>query len=383
MKLDALLEAVLAAPDDDEPRLVFADYLLEHGDARGELIVVQCERERLEREGQTTTPAYRTACWREHELLERFGVGSYRRGFVSRVTLADPTTAALGGLTDELVETIAIRTANGVLDLDARLVREALPRLPARESLWPTERGLPHPLLVPAVRAARYRLPTERTIRDLIETEAPNLRHVECAGRLQFTADALQRYAETPSYARLERFALWRLDASEAAFFLEHAPPLVSALTVVVDHEERAEREMASRLRACPALPGVRELHVGVAPFERAEVELLHERAPRLERWTVSSGISEDAREAVARGPLTKRLRHLEMSFAGLPDVSNLVTAPWERLTSLALGNARLGWEIVEAPALETLVSLRLFGCECDPRVEFHVKRRWPAARIE
>ena len=88
-------------------------------------------------------------------------------------------------------------------------------------------------------------------------------------------------------------------------------------------------------------------------------------------------------REAVARGPLTKRLRHLEMSFAGLPDVSNLVTAPWERLTSLALGNARLGWEIVEAPALETLVSLRLFGCECDPRVEFHVKRRWPAARIE
>ncbi len=44
---DAFLAAIRAAPDDDTPRLVFADWLEEHGDAaasgRAELIRVQCE----------------------------------------------------------------------------------------------------------------------------------------------------------------------------------------------------------------------------------------------------------------------------------------------------------------------------------------------------
>jgi uncharacterized protein (TIGR02996 family) len=40
---DELLSAVLAAPDDDAPRRVLADALLERGDPRGEFINVQCE----------------------------------------------------------------------------------------------------------------------------------------------------------------------------------------------------------------------------------------------------------------------------------------------------------------------------------------------------
>lgn len=39
--------AILARPDDDEPRLVYADALLSRGDPRGELIGVQCELARL------------------------------------------------------------------------------------------------------------------------------------------------------------------------------------------------------------------------------------------------------------------------------------------------------------------------------------------------
>ncbi len=37
-----LIEMVRAARDDDSPRLVYADWLLEHGDPRGEFIQVQC-----------------------------------------------------------------------------------------------------------------------------------------------------------------------------------------------------------------------------------------------------------------------------------------------------------------------------------------------------
>jgi len=41
---DALLAQVAAAPDDDGPRLVYADWLLERGDPRGELIALQFKR---------------------------------------------------------------------------------------------------------------------------------------------------------------------------------------------------------------------------------------------------------------------------------------------------------------------------------------------------
>ncbi len=51
MKLpEALLEAVLAQPDDDAPRLVCADWLQSRGDPRGELIAIQCKREQGEHE---------------------------------------------------------------------------------------------------------------------------------------------------------------------------------------------------------------------------------------------------------------------------------------------------------------------------------------------
>ena len=44
---DALFRAVLADPDDDAPRLVYADWLEERGDPRAEFIRVQCERASL------------------------------------------------------------------------------------------------------------------------------------------------------------------------------------------------------------------------------------------------------------------------------------------------------------------------------------------------
>jgi uncharacterized protein (TIGR02996 family) len=44
MSDDTLLAAIHADPDDDEPRRVYADLLLERGDPRGELIVLQLAR---------------------------------------------------------------------------------------------------------------------------------------------------------------------------------------------------------------------------------------------------------------------------------------------------------------------------------------------------
>src|SRR5436305_698754 len=62
----ALLAAVLEAPDDDAPRLVYADWLDEHGDpGRGEYIRDQVERTRLPEDG----PRWKALKARGVELL--------------------------------------------------------------------------------------------------------------------------------------------------------------------------------------------------------------------------------------------------------------------------------------------------------------------------
>lgn len=91
---DALLAAVLASPDDDLPRLVYADWLEEHGDAdRAAFIRLQVEKARAEPFG----PAYRAATEQAGLLLNRHyqvwtahlrGMvrkGKFVRGFVGHV----------------------------------------------------------------------------------------------------------------------------------------------------------------------------------------------------------------------------------------------------------------------------------------------------------
>jgi uncharacterized protein (TIGR02996 family) len=52
---DAFIQALIEAPNDDTPRLIYADWLEEHGDSeRAELIRVQVERARLEMDGSAS-----------------------------------------------------------------------------------------------------------------------------------------------------------------------------------------------------------------------------------------------------------------------------------------------------------------------------------------
>src|SRR5262245_17089304 len=99
-QLDALRAAVCASPDEDAPRLVYADYVAEHGDAaRAELIRVQCELATLD----ATHRRRAGLLWREWELLARHAPrwraelptlrglqwGRFTRGFVSEVWVDD------------------------------------------------------------------------------------------------------------------------------------------------------------------------------------------------------------------------------------------------------------------------------------------------------
>jgi len=87
-----LLDAIRDAPDDDGPRLAYADALTQRGDPRGELIVVQCQLAALPAADDPRRPALAR---REHALLRKHGRGwrrvpyvdapVMRRGFVEEV----------------------------------------------------------------------------------------------------------------------------------------------------------------------------------------------------------------------------------------------------------------------------------------------------------
>jgi uncharacterized protein (TIGR02996 family) len=90
---DAFLRAICENPDDDTPRLVYADWLEEHGDtARAEFIRVQIELERKEADDPATAPLRTRAedllrgrrdTWRQ-ELPAWARLGArFRRGFVA------------------------------------------------------------------------------------------------------------------------------------------------------------------------------------------------------------------------------------------------------------------------------------------------------------
>jgi uncharacterized protein (TIGR02996 family) len=88
-----LFAAILAAPDDDEPRLVYADWLMERGDPRGEFIAMQCQPARFD--AAAFERAWRAE--REHRevwlapLVERLGPDALRlvfaRGFVEKLAV--------------------------------------------------------------------------------------------------------------------------------------------------------------------------------------------------------------------------------------------------------------------------------------------------------
>ena len=83
----AFVKAVIAAPDDDLPRMVFADWLDEHSDPRGEFIRLQIDRHR--RGGRGIGPreyellVEHEPAWRG-ELPEGCDAVRFRRGFIDK-----------------------------------------------------------------------------------------------------------------------------------------------------------------------------------------------------------------------------------------------------------------------------------------------------------
>lgn len=139
---DTFLRAIIENPNDDTPRLIYADWLDERGDPRGEFIRVQCLLASMSASDERRLPLEQL----ERQLLERhqdawlgslrplLARWSFQRGFLDRVAVTPtvylqhasiPCPATVRRLEVELTEfTIPLA------------VLEFVPESVARENIW-------------------------------------------------------------------------------------------------------------------------------------------------------------------------------------------------------------------------------------------------------
>ncbi|HEY1190359.1 MAG TPA: TIGR02996 domain-containing protein [Gemmata sp.] len=124
---DALLAAITADPDEDTPRLVYADWLSEHGeDDHAELIRSQCRLEHVSRrtaEGKRLAAREKELCTKLFGHLDTLGFSevNFRRGFVAQVTSgALDFHAHAAALTAEIAPAFGLKLEESARDKDMR-----------------------------------------------------------------------------------------------------------------------------------------------------------------------------------------------------------------------------------------------------------------------
>jgi uncharacterized protein (TIGR02996 family) len=336
------LAAITDQPDDDLPRLVYADFLEEAGDAdRAEFIRVQCELART----PGPHPDRPALVARESELLrvnkprwviaELGGKQVFRRGFVESVrTTAQWLIAASAGLARTPLRELRLQSADGYADELARLpVLSRVVSLDLTNNSFPTVERI----LAEAPLAALRRL-TARNIR--------------------MWPEGLQSLARSPVVARLQRLNLSGNPVSDAGMETLATNAAFAGLTELVaraDEQYPADcvhANGAAALAQSRVLTRLRLLDLGGHYIGDAGLSSLV-RSPNVSELAELDvpeneigDIGESGIEALVESPHLGRLKRLNL-------VGN-------RISTLA-ARALAGW-----PRLRDGVRVDLRGCEMD-----------------
>jgi uncharacterized protein (TIGR02996 family) len=325
------LADILAHPADDTPRLIFADWLDEHGPtesyrARAELIRLQCRMARMEED----SPERLDLEPREKELLAQhqtawqqelpkwvsrgFGVGSsYRRGFVA-VVRTNAESFTYGAY--QLFQVTPLERADLELPGNAETILDC----PLLEKL--VELGL-----------EGLKPPDFALLAD-----SPRLGNLRCL-RLRTGYEArlgdLLPLAGSPHLTQLTELELeqaYGSDASEQELAVLAATQLARVTSLRL---RRLWVNGARTLAACPAPARLRNLNL------------------------CNSGLSDEPFSILAGSPLVRELRRLDLSYNHLTasGVEALLSASLPHLTVLDLSSNLLTEE-----AAGVLASLPQFG---------------------
>lgn len=349
----ALLRACAAAPEDDAPRLVLADGLLERGDPWGELLALSC---RLAREGGTAEERARQAAL-ERALGPGIGAGvgglasrfELRRGLVGAVWMDGATFAREGArlLAEHPIEELHLSPLDGA-GL-ARLARA--PALARLSTLVLSHGDVEHERLLALAPFAE-------------SADLAGLRALDLSWFCTVASD----WREALAALRAPRLASLRLDwgavsASALTGLAENPGPRVEALSL--SHATHLGRKpwVASPSPGDLADPD----EVVAEAFER----LGHAEAFRaLSRVSLEAWEAPSARDLGAwlAAPNAAALASLDLSLTRL-DGAALAGARLGGLRRLDVSGCALGPEVA-APllALPALASLRFLGASPETR---------------
>jgi uncharacterized protein (TIGR02996 family) len=293
---DAFLRAIREDPDNDVPRLIYADWLDEQGDPRGEFIRVQCELAGLTEED----PQYDSLKKREEALLRRHKADwtgavrplvkqfTLRRGFVEEVVLTDRqfrrSGAALWGMAP-------IRRVIFWNLADAQVSRLA------RDIEWPAGSGV----------SINYKF-SERPGGGLIQfLESP---HVQRLGRLGMSGDRL-----SPEHIRA-------------------CSRLTSLKSLGLRSQSRPDRPLKEALGAIGALVELERLDLSYVGITRDGLQALVEGGPmpRLKDLLLAHNrIGTKGMDALTEGEPFPALTALDLrcNQIGSAGTVALASAPW------------------------------------------------------
>jgi uncharacterized protein (TIGR02996 family) len=342
----AFLDDIQAHPDDDAPRLIYADWLADNGNpARAEFIRVQIERARLDEDD----PAQDELERREHRLLREHpewlaGLpkwaqtsATFRRGFIEAIS--------------------------GAAGQVGRELRKVAHLAPIREVTIDFSRGRPlQALAAPAAGVRRLSLKTPRRdpidlIPDGFWDAFPDLEDLDLRiGGL--SSNDIDGLLASSLPGRLRRL---RLDDTlinpETHRIVLSRRDLFAPLESLELHGNRFEGDAFAELAAID-MPHLRNLRIEynfrIPPPALSEI-LSAERRPRLESLAFGScGLAGPAAEALASTPGLARLRYLDLSGNELEVayLAQLLASPhWPALRWLSLSYNPIGRDGVRALA--------------------------------
>jgi uncharacterized protein (TIGR02996 family) len=347
-----LLAGILDDPDDDAVRLVYADWLEEHGGenerARAEFIRLQLRRARLQA-GSTEAEAIER---REKELLRRHGHGwdlelrslvpdcEYRRGFIEEINPYSsfeevaPALRDFPALAPRLWELAPVR----------KLV------------LWETEEELRRALSCDRL-ATLAELRVEADLEGADEVRALASPHLRGLTHLSFGVtkdeadEAIPALFETP-WPRLRKLDFSCLDVARAARALARSP-VACQLTALGLAGDGGGEEAGQVLAGCAALGGLTELTSSIGDRGAAAlVRSTHLRSLRA-LCLSHSHLSARTAAALAEARWLDSLVTLDLYYnrLGAEGCRALAGARAANLTTLNLGSNDLDAEALEALA--------------------------------
>lgn len=348
---EAFLNQILTDPDDDRPRMVYADYLMREGDPRGELIAVQCALARhattcedvgplapLELRERTLLKTHGKAWTLDAELrLKYWGEFGFRRGFIetlafnggfhathAQVREAAPLLRALAvaGLDD-------LATSPALEGIEELTIRSGFPKLRELEALARS----PH---ISKLRRLGfvYANPSQREVFAFVSLPL-QLDELSMGfyGEPFYGRLMLEQLAKTPHRRTLRTLRIRWLRRLDIIRELGHALPDLETL-----HLENADLTADDLHAIARAFPKLVALDIGDNEARVATLDLarLLAEAPALRRLRLSRlGLTDDHVAALAGSPDAARLVQLDLSTNQLTTAGALALAHAPHLDNL------------------------------------------------